>query len=106
VVEALSVIVQMAWRRWAGKRFLLCAPLHHHFQLLGWPENRIVVRFWIAAALCGIAGAGALKLNAHDVASRATRAEADPRRDGSLSYRAERARGAAEPTSNRIAGKP
>jgi phospho-N-acetylmuramoyl-pentapeptide-transferase len=66
VVEALSVILQVSLRWCTGRRFFLCAPLHHHFQLLGWPENRIVVRFWIAAALCGIAGAGALKLKAHD----------------------------------------
>ena len=38
-----------------------CAPLHHHFQLHGWPEDKIVVRFWIAAALCAIAGLAALK---------------------------------------------
>jgi hypothetical protein len=41
----------------------LCAPLHHHFQLKGWPEDKIVVRFWIAAALCGIVGLGGLKLH-------------------------------------------
>ena len=42
-------------------RVFRCAPLHHHFQLAGWPEDKIVVRFWIAAALCALAGLAALK---------------------------------------------
>jgi hypothetical protein len=42
-----------------------CAPLHHHFQFLGWPENKIVVRFWIAAALFALIGVGSLKLGGH-----------------------------------------
>jgi phospho-N-acetylmuramoyl-pentapeptide-transferase len=62
VVEALSVIVQVASYRWRKKRVLLCAPLHHHFQLRGWPEGKIVVRFWIAGALCAAAGLAGLKL--------------------------------------------
>ena len=61
VVEAASVIAQVASYRLRGKRILLCAPLHHHFQLLGWSEDKIVVRFWIAAALCAVAGLAALK---------------------------------------------
>jgi phospho-N-acetylmuramoyl-pentapeptide-transferase len=40
----------------------LCAPIHHHFELNGWPEGKIVVRFWIAAALCAIVGLAGLKL--------------------------------------------
>ncbi len=61
VVEALSVIVQVASFRLLGMRVFRCAPLHHHFQLTGWPEDKIVVRFWIAAALCALAGLAALK---------------------------------------------
>jgi len=61
VVEALSVIVQVGSFRLRQRRVLRCAPLHHHFQLLGWPESRIVVRFWIASALCLIVGLAALK---------------------------------------------
>jgi len=56
VVEALSVILQVGYFRWRRRRIFRCAPLHHHFQLAGWPESRIVVRFWIAAALCALVG--------------------------------------------------
>jgi phospho-N-acetylmuramoyl-pentapeptide-transferase len=54
VAEALSVIVQVIFFRWTRRRVFLCAPLHHHFQLRGWPEDKIVVRFWIAAGLCAV----------------------------------------------------
>ena len=64
VVEAASVLLQIGSCRLRGKRLLLCAPLHHHFQFLGWPENKIVVRFWIASALAAIAGLGIVKLDA------------------------------------------
>ena len=62
VVEAGSVIVQVGYYKWRRRRLLRCAPLHHHFQFLGWPENKIVVRFWIAAALCALLGLAGLKL--------------------------------------------
>jgi phospho-N-acetylmuramoyl-pentapeptide-transferase len=62
VAEAASVIAQVGWFRWKKKRIFLCAPLHHHFQLKGWAESKIVVRFWIAAALCAIVGLAGLKL--------------------------------------------
>jgi phospho-N-acetylmuramoyl-pentapeptide-transferase len=64
VVEAASVIVQVGYYKWRGRRLLRCAPLHHHFQFLGWPENKIVVRFWIVAALCALLGTASLKLTA------------------------------------------
>jgi phospho-N-acetylmuramoyl-pentapeptide-transferase len=63
VVEAASVIVQVGYYKWRRRRLLRCAPLHHHFQLIGWAENKIVVRFWIAAALCALVGAASVKLN-------------------------------------------
>ena len=66
VVEAASVIVQVGWYRWRRRRVLLCAPLHHHFQFLGWPETRIVTRFWIASALCAGLGLAILKLGVKD----------------------------------------
>lgn len=70
VAEALSVILQVgAYRLWR-RRVLLCAPLHHHFQLKGWTESKIVVRFWIAAALCAVLGLGCLKAAAPDSAPR------------------------------------
>jgi phospho-N-acetylmuramoyl-pentapeptide-transferase len=62
VVEAASVIVQVGYYKWRRRRLLRCAPLHHHFQFLGWAENKIVVRFWIASALCALLGAASLKL--------------------------------------------
>ncbi len=66
VVEALSVILQVGYFKWRRQRLFRCAPLHHHFQLLGWPENKIVVRFWIAAALCALIGASSLRLSMTD----------------------------------------
>jgi phospho-N-acetylmuramoyl-pentapeptide-transferase len=58
VAEAASVIAQVAAFRCTGRRVFLCAPLHHHFQLRGWPEPKIVARFWIAATLCAACGLG------------------------------------------------
>jgi phospho-N-acetylmuramoyl-pentapeptide-transferase len=76
VVEALSVIAQVGYYKWRRRRLLRCAPLHHHFQFLGWPENKIVVRFWIAAALCALLGVGSLKLGAFEEASRTADSDA------------------------------
>ena len=62
VVEALSVMAQvLSFKLW-GVRVLKMAPLHHHFELIGWKEPRVVVRFWIAAALCALVGLSTLKL--------------------------------------------
>ena len=62
MVEALSVMAQvLSFRVW-GKRVLKMAPLHHHFELSGWKEPRVVVRFWIAAALAALVGLSTLKL--------------------------------------------
>jgi phospho-N-acetylmuramoyl-pentapeptide-transferase len=49
VVEALSVIIQVAWFKMTGKRVFLMAPIHHHFEKMGWAESQIVIRFWIIA---------------------------------------------------------
>ncbi|MEE9603626.1 MAG: phospho-N-acetylmuramoyl-pentapeptide-transferase [Thermoguttaceae bacterium] len=68
VAEASSVIIQVGYFKWRRRRVFLCAPLHHHFQFKGWPENKIVVRFWIAAALCGLLGMAGIKLGAADPA--------------------------------------
>ena len=70
VAEAGSVILQVGSYKLRRKRIFRCAPLHHHFQLAGWPENKIVVRFWIAGALCALAGLAALKLNIAESPSR------------------------------------
>jgi phospho-N-acetylmuramoyl-pentapeptide-transferase len=64
VAEAVSVILQVGYYKWRRRRLLRCAPLHHHFQFLGWAENKIVVRFWIAAALCALVGVASLKMTA------------------------------------------
>ena len=62
VAEALSVMAQvLAFKLW-GKRILRMAPLHHHFELMGWKESRVVVRFWIAAALAALISLSTLKL--------------------------------------------
>ncbi|HEU4449792.1 MAG TPA: phospho-N-acetylmuramoyl-pentapeptide-transferase [Gaiellaceae bacterium] len=56
VIEALSVIVQVVSFKWFGRRVLLMAPLHHHFEMKAWSETRITVRFWIVTAIlcaCG-----------------------------------------------------
>jgi len=66
VVEAASVILQVGYYKWRRRRIFLCAPLHHHFQFRGWPESRIVVRFWIASALCAILGLASLKLSVRE----------------------------------------
>ncbi|MGH2768529.1 MAG: phospho-N-acetylmuramoyl-pentapeptide-transferase [Actinomycetota bacterium] len=58
VIEATSVIVQVISFRVFGRRALLMAPLHHHFELLGWPEFTVIVRFWILAGLSIAFGLG------------------------------------------------
>lgn len=62
VIEVLSVILQIGIYRVTGRRILACSPLHHHFQFRGVPESRIVVRFWIIAALLAITGLATLRL--------------------------------------------
>ncbi|MBA3686513.1 MAG: phospho-N-acetylmuramoyl-pentapeptide-transferase [Planctomycetes bacterium] len=62
-IEALSVLLQVAsYRLRNKKRIFLCAPLHHHFQYKGWPESKIVLRFWIVAALAALLALSTLKL--------------------------------------------
>jgi phospho-N-acetylmuramoyl-pentapeptide-transferase len=62
VLEALSVMAQvLSFKVW-GRRILRMSPLHHHFELAGWKEPRVVVRFWIAAALAALVGLSTLKL--------------------------------------------
>ncbi len=63
VVEAASVVLQVGSFRLRKKRVLRCAPLHHHFQFEGWSETQIVVRFWIAAAICASMGLGSLRFS-------------------------------------------
>ena len=62
VVEALSVIIQVGSFRLRGKRIFRMAPLHHHFELAGWPEQKVVIRFWIIAIIFSLLGLSTLKL--------------------------------------------
>ncbi len=62
VVETLSVMIQVASYKLTGKRIFKMAPLHHHFELRGWPEPRVIVRFWIITIILVLIGLATLKL--------------------------------------------
>ena len=62
VLEALSVIVQVASYKLRGKRVFRMAPLHHHFELMGWSESKVTVRFWIIAFVFALMSLVTLKL--------------------------------------------
>jgi phospho-N-acetylmuramoyl-pentapeptide-transferase len=62
VVEALSVMIQVGFYKMTKKRIFLMAPIHHHFEKLGWAEPTVVIRFWIVAAMLAMAGLSTLKL--------------------------------------------
>ena len=62
VIEALSVIAQVASFKLRGKRVLKMAPIHHHFELMGWAESKVVIRFWILSLIFAIGGLATLKL--------------------------------------------
>ena len=62
VMEALSVIIQVFSYKTRKKRVFKMAPIHHHFELKGWPESKVVIRFWILSLAFALAGLGTLKL--------------------------------------------
>lgn len=62
VMETVSVILQVASFKLTGKRIFRMAPIHHHFELKGWPEPRVIVRFWIISVILVLAGLATLKL--------------------------------------------
>ena len=68
VVDAISVMIQVGFfkytrRRYGeGRRFFRMAPIHHHFQKAGWPETKVVLRFWVISLMCALAGLGTLKI--------------------------------------------
>lgn len=62
VAEALSVLIQIASFRLFGKRVFRIAPLHHHFEFMGWPENKVVVRLWMVGLMLAAAGIATLKI--------------------------------------------
>ena len=62
MIEAASVMIQVAYFKATRKRIFLMAPIHHHFEKMGWPESTVVIRFWIVAAMLALAGLATLKL--------------------------------------------
>jgi phospho-N-acetylmuramoyl-pentapeptide-transferase len=68
VMEAVSVMLQVgvykvtARRFGEGRRVFLMAPIHHHFEKLGWPESKVVIRFWILGILCAMVAVSTLKI--------------------------------------------
>jgi phospho-N-acetylmuramoyl-pentapeptide-transferase len=62
VAETLSVILQVGSFKWRRKRIFRMAPLHHHFELLGWPEEKVVARFWIVGILLALLSLGTFKI--------------------------------------------
>ena len=63
VLETFSVIFQVSWFKLSnGKRIFRMAPIHHHFELKGWPEPKVIVRFWIISILLALVAISTLKL--------------------------------------------
>ena len=62
VMETLSVVLQVASFKLTGKRIFRMAPLHHHFELKGWPEPRVIVRFWVITVILVLVGLATLKV--------------------------------------------
>ena len=68
VWELVSVVIQVGFfkvtkRHYGeGRRFFLMAPIHHHYQKLGWPETKVVLRFWVLSLGCALAGLATLKI--------------------------------------------
>jgi phospho-N-acetylmuramoyl-pentapeptide-transferase len=62
VLETVSVMLQVASYKLTGKRIFRMAPLHHHFELKGWPEPRVIVRFWIITVILVLVGLASLKI--------------------------------------------
>ena len=62
VVETVSVIIQVASYKLTGRRVFRMAPLHHHFELKGWAEPKVIVRFWIITVILVLIGLASLKI--------------------------------------------
>jgi phospho-N-acetylmuramoyl-pentapeptide-transferase len=62
VAETVSVILQVASYKLTGKRIFRMAPIHHHFEQIGWPESKVITRFWIIGIILGLISIGSLKL--------------------------------------------
>jgi len=62
VLETVSVIMQVASYKLTGKRVFRMAPIHHHFEQIGWPESKVITRFWIIGIILALMSIGSLKL--------------------------------------------
>ena len=62
VIEALSVMIQVVSFKLRGKRVFKMAPIHHHFELMGWTESKVIIRFWIVALIFALFSLSTLKL--------------------------------------------
>ena len=62
VAETVSVMLQVAWYKRTKRRIFLMAPLHHHFEKKGWPEPKVVVRFWIVSFMLALVALATLKV--------------------------------------------
>ena len=62
VIEAVSVILQVGSYKLRGKRIFKMAPLHHHFEAIGWTESKVIIRFWIAGLVLALFALTTLKL--------------------------------------------
>ena len=56
VIESLSMLIQVTSKKLFGRKVFLSAPIHHHFEALGWPETKVTMRFWIVAAVSASIG--------------------------------------------------
>ena len=56
VVETISVMLQLFWKKKFKKKLFYIAPIHHHFEKVGWSETQIVMRFWLIGGVCGATG--------------------------------------------------
>jgi len=62
VIETISVMMQVASFKMTGKRVFKMAPIHHHFELKGWPEPKVIVRFWIVGIMLALLSLATLKV--------------------------------------------
>jgi phospho-N-acetylmuramoyl-pentapeptide-transferase len=62
VLETVSVVLQVASFKLTGRRIFRMAPIHHHFELKGWPEPKVIVRFWIITVVLVLTGLATLKI--------------------------------------------
>jgi phospho-N-acetylmuramoyl-pentapeptide-transferase len=61
-MEALSVMIQVGSFKLRGKRVFRMAPIHHHFEIIGWKETQVITRFWIISLICALVGLATLKI--------------------------------------------